>query len=60
MHVIPQSKTTPFRRTIDEEVCKEDREFIGEIMMMDWRDRPTAREPLDDEWFREGNKVASS
>lgn len=37
----------------EREVCRRDNEFIRKIMMMDWRDRPTARELLEDEWFRE-------
>jgi hypothetical protein len=50
---IPRSKTTPFHRTIEQEVSKKDKEFIGKIMMMDWRDRPTAKDLLQDQWFRE-------
>jgi hypothetical protein len=39
----------PFHRTTQREVCKKDNQFIGKIMMMDWRDRPTAKELLEDE-----------
>lgn len=53
MQEIPQSQTTPFHRTAEREVSKKDKEFIGKIMMMDWRDRPTAKELLEDEWFKE-------
>ncbi|KAL2068653.1 hypothetical protein VTL71DRAFT_14990 [Oculimacula yallundae] len=53
MEEIPQSQTTPFNRTTTKEVCKEDRELIGKIMMLDWRDRPTAGELLENEWFKE-------
>lgn len=53
MQEIPRTKTTPFDRTIEDEVCKKDKDFIGKIMMMDWRDRPTANELLQDEWFTE-------
>ncbi|RFU29464.1 hypothetical protein B7463_g6866, partial [Scytalidium lignicola] len=56
MQEIPQSKTTPFHRTTEREVCKKDKIFIGKIMMMDWRDRPTAKELLEDEWFKEDAK----
>ncbi|XMA12056.1 hypothetical protein WAI453_004847 [Rhynchosporium graminicola] len=56
MEEIPQSKTTPFHRTTAKEVCTEDKEFIGKIMMLDWRDRPTAAELLKDEWFKEDSK----
>lgn len=54
MHEIPQSKTTPFQRTTEREVGKWDKEFIGKIMRLDWRDRPKAEELLGDEWFSEG------
>lgn len=53
MQEIPKSKMTPFHRTTEREVCKEDNEFIGKIMKLDWRDRPTAKELLEDEWFKE-------
>jgi hypothetical protein len=53
MQEIPQSQTTPFHRTTEKEVCKKDKEFIGKIMMLDWRDRPTARDLLADEWFKD-------
>ncbi|CZT44380.1 related to serine/threonine protein kinase [Rhynchosporium secalis] len=56
MEEIPQSKTTPFHRTTAKEVCTEDKEFIGKIMMLDWRDRPTAAELLKDEWLKEDSK----
>ncbi|GIK02312.1 hypothetical protein Aspvir_006361 [Aspergillus viridinutans] len=53
MQEIPQSQTTPFQRTTEREVCQKDKAFIGKIMMMDWRDRPTAKDLLQDEWFQE-------
>jgi hypothetical protein len=28
-----------------------DKEFVGKTMTMDWRDRPTENELLEDEWF---------
>ena len=56
MEEIPQSQTTPFYRTTEKEVCKKDKEFIGKIMMLDWRDRLTARELLENEWFKEDGK----
>lgn len=51
--MIPTSDTTPFRMIAEKEVCRKDNEFIRKIMMMDWRDRPTAGELLEDEWFSE-------
>ncbi|RAK95070.1 putative serine/threonine protein kinase [Aspergillus ibericus CBS 121593] len=53
MHEIPQSQTTPFIRTTEREVSLRDKLFIGKIMMLDWRDRPTARELLEDRWFEQ-------
>lgn len=53
MQEIPKSQTTPFSRTTEREVGAKDKEFIGRMMKMDWRDRPTTRELLEDEWFRE-------
>ncbi|KAK0114166.1 hypothetical protein ONS95_013667 [Cadophora gregata] len=50
---IPQSQTTPFERTTEREVGKKDKEFLGQIMKLDWRDRPTAGELLENEWFKE-------
>ena len=51
MYEIPQSWTTPFSRTTEREVCYEDKKFIEKTMMLDWRDRPSAGDLLDDEWF---------
>ncbi|KAF2706373.1 kinase-like protein [Pleomassaria siparia CBS 279.74] len=42
MHEIPLEQTTPFSQTTEREVTKKDKSFIGKIMMLDWRDRPTA------------------
>jgi hypothetical protein len=53
MQEIPQSKTTPFQRTTEKEVGIKDKEFLGEIMKLDWRDRPTAKQLLDNKWFKE-------
>ena len=54
MQVIPFEKTTPFSRTTEREVGKDDKEFIGKTMRLDWRDRPTATELLADErWAKD-------
>lgn len=42
----------PFYLSADKELSKEDRTFIYKIMRLDPRDRPTAKELLQDEWFR--------
>ncbi len=43
----------PFHLSEDNELSKKDRVFICKIMKLDPRDRPTAKELLQDEWFRE-------
>lgn len=43
----------PFHLSADEELSREDRTFICKIMKFDPRDRPTAKELLQDEWFRQ-------
>ncbi|QSS62183.1 hypothetical protein I7I51_04360, partial [Histoplasma capsulatum] len=35
----------------DREIFAKDKVFIGKIVKMDWRDRPTARKILANEWF---------
>ena len=41
----------PFARISEREVSKEDKKFILRIMKLDPRDRPSAQQLLDDEWF---------
>lgn len=41
----------PFFLMREKEISKEDRAFLGKMMLMDPRDRPTAMELLRDEWF---------
>lgn len=53
MQEIPKSETTPFSMISEKEVTKKDKEFILQIMKMDWRDRPSARELLEHEWFKD-------
>lgn len=48
---IPHNKLTPFACITGREVCERDREFILRIMRLNYRDRPTAREILADEWW---------
>ncbi|KAL9100820.1 MAG: hypothetical protein Q9163_003850 [Psora crenata] len=43
---------SPFHLWADKELSREDRTFICKIMKLDPRDRPTAKELLQDEWFR--------
>ena len=44
-------KRTPFSRASSAEIEKEDRDFICKIMKLDPRDRPSAKELLQDEWL---------
>ena len=41
----------PFSELAGEQFTRQDREFICGIMRFDWRDRPTAKELLEDEWW---------
>ncbi|KAI1273838.1 STE/STE20 protein kinase [Xylaria sp. FL0933] len=49
--MVPREEMRPFQFVTEREVGKEDRDFVLKIMKMDWRDRPTAKELLQDEWF---------
>ncbi|KAF2871969.1 kinase-like domain-containing protein [Massariosphaeria phaeospora] len=49
----PKETLTPFKNIVKEELCREDKQFLLKIMKLDPRDRPTARELLDDPWFYE-------
>lgn len=51
MQNIPKEKATPFSRTTESEVNQRDNIFISKIMKLNWRDRPTAKELLEDEWW---------
>ena len=42
----------PFSMSADEELGEEVRDFIVKMMKFDPRDRPTAKELLQDEWFK--------
>jgi serine/threonine protein kinase len=47
----PRETLRPFHLTTEREICREDRDFVCKIMKLDPRDRPTARELLEDAWF---------
>lgn len=51
MHCVPREKMKPFGRITEREISKEDKAFVLKIMKLDPRDRPTAKELLQDEWF---------
>jgi len=44
-------KARPFHLIQDDCLTEEDREFLLKIMKLDPRDRPTAKELLQDKWF---------
>lgn len=52
MHGVPREKMKPFERIAEREISKEDKTFILKIMKLNPRDRLTARELLDDVWFK--------
>jgi hypothetical protein len=53
MQNIPKEETTPSSRTIESEANKRDNIFISKITKLDWRDRPSAKELLEDEWWND-------
>lgn len=53
MEQIPSEKLTPFSRITKSEVSQRDNIFISKMMKFDWRDRPTATELLEDEWWKD-------
>jgi hypothetical protein len=50
----------PFEYIEDIELVKEDRLFFLKFMKLDPRDRPSARELLEDEWFMEESASVTS
>ncbi|GAM88138.1 hypothetical protein ANO11243_061690 [Dothideomycetidae sp. 11243] len=53
MDEIPCAKTTPFANVAERQISRKDKEFVGKIMKLDWRERQTAKELLKDPWFTE-------
>lgn len=51
MDNVPPEKMRPFLLASQREISTEDKEFVLRIMKLDPRDRPTARQLLEDEWF---------
>lgn len=48
-------KPTPFKLAGSAEIAKADRDFICKLMQLDPRDRPSAKDLLQDEWLTEGS-----
>jgi NH3-dependent NAD+ synthetase len=42
-----------FKTIPESELSKKDNEFIRRIMKLDWRDRPSAKELLEDQWWND-------
>jgi serine/threonine protein kinase len=53
MNNVPPEKLKPFSFASRREISREDKDFVLKIMRLDPRDRPTAKELLEDEWFDE-------
>lgn len=53
MQNTPPESMRPFHLTTAREICEEDKEFVLKMMKLDPRDRPTAKELLEDEWFQQ-------
>ena len=53
MSAVPPQKLKPFHYLSEREICNADKIFVLKLMKLDPRDRPTARELLQDEWFTE-------
>ncbi|EZF98638.1 serine/threonine protein kinase [Trichophyton rubrum MR1459] len=49
----PAHALKPLHLTILREICQEDKQFVLRIMKLDPRDRPTAHQLLEDEWFHQ-------
>lgn len=57
---IPPEKWTPFAWTTEREVVKRDKEFIGKFMKLNWKDRPTAKEILEDKWWDDDEEESAA
>ena len=51
--IIHNQKARPFTLIQDDCLSEEDRAFLLKIMKLDSRDRPTAKQLLQDEWFKD-------
>ena len=54
MDGVPPEKMKPFERVTEREVSQEDKAFLLKIMKLDPRDRPTAQQLMEDDWFKTG------
>lgn len=52
MKGVPHGMMKPFEYITDREITGEDNAFVLKIMKLDPRDRPSAKDLLQDEWFQ--------
>lgn len=52
-YIVDNQKWKPFALAVDKELSVEDRTFICRIMTLDPRERPTAKELLQDPWLKD-------
>jgi hypothetical protein len=52
MRGVPREKMKPFERITERGVSEGGRSFVLKIMKLDPRDRPTAKDLLEDVWFK--------
>ena len=52
VYIQENQKWLPFCMSEDDELAPPDRDFIVKMMKLDPRDRPTAKELLQDAWFK--------
>ncbi len=52
MNGVDPEMMKPFQYVTEREITKEDKAFVLKIMKLDPRDRPSAKELLQDEWFQ--------
>ncbi len=50
-YIKDNQKQRPFKLIEDDCLTEDDREFLLKVMKLDPRDRPTARQLLQDKWF---------
>ena len=53
MKDVPPEKLRPFSLASQKEISQQDKEFLFRIMKLDPRDRPTAKDLIEDEWFNQ-------
>jgi hypothetical protein len=53
LEVIPVEQGSLFKRITEKGISKKVSIFLQKIMIWDWRDRPTAKQLLEDKWFKE-------